>query len=621
MCGIFGIVLNKTENAKKTGICDLLINGLLQLQNRGYDSAGLCFIQDDQFIVNKYASTNSINALDKLISMKLNYKVDIGIGHNRWATHGMKTDINAHPHLSNDGKFVIVHNGIIENYNELKNMLIREGFTFYSQTDTEVIVNLLQYNYKSSNGKDVFETIKKTVNLLTGTYGLLIQSLYEPNKLYCVRNGSPLLVGQNEEEVIITSEQAGFCNRMSNYITLHNDDICIITRQQDSISVNTIYNYTKKAVTLVETSLTPYPYEHWTLKEINEQPDVIINSINNGGRIKNQFEVKLGGLERNIDSLKIVQNIIILGCGTSYFAGLYGMHYFKQLCNFNTVQVYDGAEFSEIDIPKLGNTSFILISQSGETKDLHRCVEIAKNNNIVTIGIINVVDSLIARDVDCGIYCNAGKEVGVASTKAFTSQVVCLSMAAIWFSTLQGINEKKRQRFITDLHNLSSDIKLALAASNARILDIANKFGNKTNMFLLGKGSDEFIAKEGSLKIKEISYIHSEGYSSSSLKHGPFALLDENFPVIILNLDQVHRSKTLNCYQEVASRGAPILLISNDISISQEVTCDIMYIPENKSYASLIGIIPIQLLAYHLSINKGINPDKPKNLAKVVTVE
>jgi glucosamine--fructose-6-phosphate aminotransferase (isomerizing) len=553
--------------------------------------------------------------------MKLNYKVDIGIGHNRWATHGMKTDINAHPHLSNDGKFVIVHNGIIENYNELKNMLIREGFTFYSQTDTEVIVNLLQYNYKSSNGKDVFETIKKTVNLLTGTYGLLIQSLYEPNKLYCVRNGSPLLVGQNEEEVIITSEQAGFCNRMSNYITLHNDDICIITRQQDSISVNTIYNYTKKAVTLVETSLTPYPYEHWTLKEINEQPDVIINSINNGGRIKNQFEVKLGGLERNIDSLKIVQNIIILGCGTSYFAGLYGMHYFKQLCNFNTVQVYDGAEFSEIDIPKLGNTSFILISQSGETKDLHRCVEIAKNNNIVTIGIINVVDSLIARDVDCGIYCNAGKEVGVASTKAFTSQVVCLSMAAIWFSTLQGINEKKRQRFITDLHNLSSDIKLALAASNARILDIANKFGNKTNMFLLGKGSDEFIAKEGSLKIKEISYIHSEGYSSSSLKHGPFALLDENFPVIILNLDQVHRSKTLNCYQEVASRGAPILLISNDISISQEVTCDIMYIPENKSYASLIGIIPIQLLAYHLSINKGINPDKPKNLAKVVTVE
>lgn len=620
MCGIFGIVLN-TKNIKKTDICDLLINGLLQLQNRGYDSAGICSIQNDQFTINKYASTNNINALDKLVSMKLNYNADIGIGHNRWATHGMKTDINAHPHLSNDKNFVIVHNGIIENYTELKNMLIGEGFTFYSQTDTEVIVNLLQYNYSISNNKNVFETIKKTIGELSGTYGLLIQSLYESDKLYCVRNGSPLLVGQNEEEVIITSEQSGFCNRMSNYITLHNDDICIITRLQDSISVNTIYNYAKKAVTLVETSLTPHPYEHWTLKEINEQPDVILNSINNGGRIKNQYEVKLGGLERNIESLKNIQNIIILGCGTSYFAGLYGMYYFKQLCNFNTVQVYDGAEFSDIDIPKLGNTSFVLISQSGETKDLHRCIEIARNNNIVTIGIINVVDSLIAREVDCGIYCNAGKEVGVASTKAFTSQVVCLSMAAIWFSTLQGINEKKRQRFITDLHNLSYDIKLALDASKTTIMDIAKKFGNKTNMFLLGKGSDEFIAKEGSLKIKEISYIHSEGYSASSLKHGPFALLDEKFPVIIFNLDHVHRSKIINCYQEVASRGAPILIISNDISISQEVECDIMYVPENKSYASLIGIVPIQLLAYYLSINKGINPDKPKNLAKVVTVE
>ena len=620
MCGVFGIVLN-TKNIKKTGICDLLINGLLQLQNRGYDSAGVSSIQNGEFIVNKYASTNTINALDKLINMKLNYNAYIGIGHNRWATHGMKTDINAHPHLSNDGNFVIVHNGIIENYNELKNMLIGEGFTFYSQTDTEVIVNLLQYNYSISNNKNVFETIKKTIGELSGTYGLLIQSLYDPNKLYCVRNGSPLLVGQNEEEVIITSEQSGFCSRMSNYITLHNDDICIITRLQDSISVNTIYNYAKNAVTLVESSLTPQPYEHWTLKEINEQPDVILNSINNGGRIKNQCEVKLGGLERNIESLKNIQNIIILGCGTSYFAGLYGMYYFKQLCNFNTVQVYDGAEFSDIDIPKLGNNAFILISQSGETKDLHRCIEIAKNNNIVTIGIINVVDSLIAREVDCGIYCNAGKEVGVASTKAFTSQVVCLSMAAIWFSTLQGINEKKRQRFITDLHNLSYDIKLALDASKTTILDIAKKFGNKTNMFLLGKGSDEFIAKEGSLKIKEISYIHSEGYSSSSLKHGPFALLDENFPVIIFNLDQVHHAKTINCYQEVASRGAPVLIISNDISISREVECDIMHVPENKSYASLIGIIPIQLLAYYLSINKGINPDKPKNLAKVVTVE
>ena len=625
MCGIFGIVLNNSNE----NICTLIINGLIQLQNRGYDSAGICVIKNNKFEVNKCASTNKVNALDKLMSMKnikeLKEEIYIGIGHNRWATHGIKNDINAHPHLSSDKNFVIVHNGIIENYNEIKQKLIKEGFIFYSQTDTEVIINLLQYNYNKSilnnlEGTMMTDIIKQTIEELRGTYGLLIQSLYEPNKLYCVRNGSPLLIGQNDEEVIVTSEQSGFCNKMSNYITLHNDDICVITKIDNTIVINTSQNYIKKNVTLVDSKQTPYPYKHWTLKEINEQPDVILNSINKGGRIKNASEVKLGGLEQHVDSLRNIDNIIILGCGTSYFAGLYGMYFFKQLCIFNTVQVFDGAEFNEQDIPIIGNTAFILISQSGETKDLHRCIEISKNNNITTIGIVNVVDSLIAREVDCGIYCNAGKEVGVASTKAFTSQVVCLSMAAIWFSTLQNINVKKRVRMISDLHNLSTDIKLTLDACKGHVKEFISKL-NKSNMFLLGKGSDEFIAKEGALKIKEISYIHSEGYSSSSLKHGPFALLDENFPVILLNMDQTHRSKTLNCYQEVSSRNAPILLITNDMLMSREVTCDIIYVPENKSYASLLGIIPIQLLAYYLSLDKGINPDKPKNLAKVVTVE
>ena len=620
MCGIFGIVLSNNND----NIFNLIIDGLTQLQNRGYDSAGVCVIKNNKFVVNKCASTNKINALDKLMSMKdIKESKDntyIGMGHNRWATHGVKNDTNSHPHLSGDSNFVIVHNGIIENYNEIKQKLIKDGFIFNSQTDTEIIVNLLQYNYNNQECKDMIYIIKQTIDELRGTYGLLIQSLYEPHKLYCVRNGSPLLIGQNEEEVIVTSEQSGFCNKMSNYITLHNDDICVITKKNENISINTSHNYIKKNVTLVDSNQTPEPYKHWTLKEINEQPDVILNSINKGGRIKNISEVKLGGLEQNIDNLKNIDNIIILGCGTSYFAGLYGMYFFKQLCEFNTVQVFDGAEFNEQDIPIIGNTTFILVSQSGETKDLHRCIEISKNNNITTIGIVNVVDSLIAREVDCGIYCNAGKEVGVASTKAFTSQVVCLSMAAIWFSSLQNINEKKRVRMVSDLHNLGADIKLTLDLCSENVKEYITKI-NKSNMFLLGKGSDEFIAKEGALKIKEISYIHSEGYSSSSLKHGPFALLDENFPVIILNMDQTHRAKTLNCYQEVSSRNAPILLITNDISISSEISCDIIYVPENKSYSSLLGIIPIQLLAYHLSINKGINPDKPKNLAKVVTVE
>ena len=621
MCGIFGIILNnRNENIYK-----LVINGLAQLQNRGYDSAGISILKDDAINVYKYASTNEENALEKL--EKLNFVKDNDntiysiMGHNRWATHGIKNDTNAHPHLSNNKKFSIVHNGIIENYNELKQQLIKNGYIFHSQTDTEVIVNLIEYNYKDSKKcKNTFEAIEQTIKELRGTYGLLIQSVYEPDKLFCVRNGSPLLIGQNEDRCIITSEQSGFCNMVNNYITLHNDDICVIEKTNSRITTTTTHSYTKKNVTLIESELTPFPYEHWTLKEINEQPNVVLNSINKGGRIKGNAEVKLGGLEQHIGVLQKINNVIILGCGTSYFAGLYGMYYFKQLCNFNTVQVFDGAEFNEFDIPKIGNTCFILVSQSGETKDLHRCIEIAKHKNITTIGIINVVDSLIAREVDCGIYCNAGKEVGVASTKAFTSQVVCLSMTAIWFADLHAVNLKKRTKMVCDLHNLSNDVENTLELCKTVVRDISEK--NASNhLFLLGKGSDEYIAREGSLKIKEISYIHCEGYSSSSLKHGPFALLDENFPVIILNLDQSHRAKTLNCYQEVKSRNSPIVMISNDRTIAQDVTCDVILVPENKSYASLLGIMPIQLLAYYLSVKKGINPDKPKNLAKVVTVE
>jgi glucosamine--fructose-6-phosphate aminotransferase (isomerizing) len=591
------------------------------LQNRGYDSAGLSVVvNNNKMEVYKYASTNEEDAITKLSNLNLK-KVEntyIGIGHNRWATHGVKNDDNAHPHLSNDENFSLVHNGIIENYNDLKQLLILNKFKFKSQTDTEVVVNLIEFNYNIT--KNTFEAIEKTISLLRGTYGLLIQSLYEPNKLFCVRNGSPLLVGQNENCVIVTSEQSGFCNMMNNYITLYTDDICTITKTNDEILFSTSKTYTKNNVSILDSEISPSPYKHWTLKEIYEQPNIVLNSINKGGRIRNNYEVKLGGLEKYSENLKSIHNIIILGCGTSYFAGLYGMYFFKNICNFNTVQTFDGAEFNQFDIPKDGNTAFILISQSGETKDLHRCIEIAKHNGIITIGIINVVDSLIAREVDCGIYCNAGKEVGVASTKAFTSQVVCLSMAAIWFAKLKDNRYKNFSKMISDLHNLSNDIKITLDGCKEKIEEISKKI-TANNMFLLGKGSDEYIAKEGSLKIKEISYIHSEGYSSSSLKHGPFALLDENFPVIIFNLDQTHRVKTLNCYQEVFSRKSPIIFITNDKSILNEIQSEYILIPENKTYASLLGIIPIQLLAYYLSINRGINPDKPKNLAKVVTVE
>jgi len=621
MCGIFGIILSKNENIYK-----LVINGLTQLQNRGYDSAGVCCIKNGQFDIHKYASTTTMNAIDKLVSLNLisNKDTYVGFGHNRWATHGIKNDTNSHPHVSNMGKFTIVHNGIIENYRELKDFLISCGYYFISQTDTEVIANLIEYNYEVT--KNILEAISITINSIRGTYGLIIQCVHEPNTLYCLRNGSPLLVGQNEDKVIITSEQSGFCGLISYYITLHNEDICIISRSPNNgdITIKTNQNYLKRRVTILEYDLNPSPYKHWTLKEIHEQPKVVINTINNGGRIKNENSVKLGGLEFYSSHLKKIDNIILLGCGTSYYAGLYGAYFYKQICNFNTVQTFDGAEFCENDIPQNGNTAFILISQSGETKDLYRCIEIAKSNNITTIGIINVVDSLIAREVDCGVYCNAGKEVGVASTKAFTSQILCISMTALWFAEQQdNINIKKRTKMVDDLSNLSFDIKTVLESCNEKIMEVSKMLKNTSNIFLLGKGSDEFIAKEGALKIKEISYIHAEGYSASSLKHGPFALLDEHFPVILFNLDQNHRAKTINCYQEVSSRNAPVIIITNDSTIIKDVSPDtkVIVVPENKTYSSLIGIIPIQLLAYYLSVNRGIDPDRPKNLAKVVSVE
>jgi glucosamine--fructose-6-phosphate aminotransferase (isomerizing) len=423
-----------------------------------------------------------------------------------------------------------------------------------------------------------------------------------------------------DEYAIITSEQSGFCNMVNNYITLNNDDICIIIKDNDKINIKTSNQYIHKKVNILNYDLTPHPYKHWTIKEIYEQPNTIFNAINRGGRIKNEKEVKLGGLESKIYLLKNIQNIIILGCGTSYNAGMYGSYYLKTLCNFNTVQVFDGAELNEYDIPKKGETAFILISQSGETKDLHRCIDIAQRNNIITIGIINVIDSLIAREVDCGIYCNAGREMGVASTKAFTSQVICLSMLSIWFAQINNLNEIKRTQMIKDLHNLSNDFKNVIENIEPKIKNIASKFKNYNNLFLLGKGTDEYIAKEGSLKIKEISYIHSEGYSSSSLKHGPFALLDENFPTIIVNCQYEHTNKILNSFEEVHSRNSPIILITNN-SLDINKNCDIIKISKNHTYESLLAIIPLQLLAYYLSINRNINPDIPKNLAKVVTVE
>lgn len=606
MCGIIAGI---SENIYNT-----LYEGLLQLQNRGYDSAGICVLKKNKLEVIKKASDEKINALTILNNNKHNFKKGtIGIGHTRWATHGSKTDENSHPHLSNDKRFALVHNGIIENYADLKEKLIQKNYKFYSETDTEVIVNLISYYYNHYNC--VENTIKKIITLLNGTWGIVLMCLDSPNNLYCFRNGSPILIGHDEKQCLIVSEESGFCNKVNNYFVLDNNDICVIKKEENKIIIKTtnVYKLNSRQQNIL--SLTPEPYQHWMIKEIFEQSETINRVIKYGSRIHNN-KVRLRGLNQNIESLSNVENIILLGCGTSLNACNYSLNFFKELCNFNCVCAIDGADFNIHDIPKNGKTAIILCSQSGETKDLHRCINIAKEHNLIKIGVVNVVNSLIAREVDCGCYVHAGREVAVASTKSFTSQCILLVLISCWFSNIHYGEDTKEKinKIISDIRNLPNNFK-KIFESYDKIKKLTNIF-NHNSCFILGKEKAKYVADEGSLKIKEVSYIHSESYASSSLKHGPFALLEKDFPVVLLCPDDKFLSKNLNAYEEIKSRNANIITISNKLTYNNNIT-----IPNNETFNHLLMIIPLQILAYELSIKKNINPDMPRNLAKVVTVE
>ena len=620
MCGIIAGISNN--------ICKVLLDGLKQLQNRGYDSAGISFYDNfnKNIIIHKHASNVNESALKKLNILENYEKSSLGIAHTRWATHGAKTDINSHPHKSYNKKFVLVHNGIIENYKDIQSKLNKRGITNVSETDTENIVNLLALEYEKTN--NVLKAIHSVTSQLTGTWGLVIFCIDTPNSIYATRQGSPLLVGHTETTALVSSEQSGFCNRVQNYFILKNNDICTISKNDDGvIQIDTLEeNYTRNSVVGNINPLTPDPYPHWMLKEINEQQESIKRVIKQGSRLLDNDKVHLGGLNQNIDFLKGVDHIILLGCGTSLNATQFAINYFKSLCNFISVIWKDGADFSVDDVSHYGTTALILLSQSGETKDLHRCIEIANNHNLFTIGVVNVVDSLIAREVECGCYLHAGREVGVASTKSFTSQCVLLTMIAVWFSQIQEPKVKRnlqRKRIIMDIRKLANDVKETLKCRD-QVREIVKNFAAHQSCFVLGKGKNEAIANEGALKIKEISYIHAEGYSTSSLKHGPFALLYPSFPVIMIMPNDENYIKASNAYDEIKSREAYILKITdkskaqdqNSKSSSNEVI-----VPENSTFASLLALIPIQLLSYELSVLKGNNPDMPRNLAKVVTVE
>jgi glucosamine--fructose-6-phosphate aminotransferase (isomerizing) len=612
MCGIVGYLGNNDAN-------DYILSGLKLLQNRGYDSVGVSFVKNDKLDIIKYASTtinDSLSQLEQKIESEQYIMGSIAIGHTRWATHGSKTNANAHPHSDNLKRISLVHNGIIENFSELKKDLISEGYTFLSQTDTEIISVLI--GKYLDGGETVEIAIQKTVDQLLGTWALVIIHKDFPNKMWITRNGSPLLLGMEEDFIMIASEQIAFSNYIKKYIVLDNHDLIEITKSSNGIEYNkNIQRYATKDKINVQIELTPLTYKHWMLKEIMEQPESVNRALNNGGRIENNVSVKLGGLDSCKNRLLELNHLILLGCGTSYNSALWSLDTFKSMDIFDTIVCYDGAEFNVKDIPKKGKTGVVLLSQSGETKDLHRCIQIAKDYDLITIGVVNAIDSLIARETDCGVYLNAGREVAVASTKSFTNQCVVLAMISVWFSQNRGTAIEKRRKIITDLRNLSFQMQKILE-KEANMNHISTLFMHKQSLFILGKGKDEAVAKEGALKLKEIAYIHAEGYSSSALKHGPFALIELETPIIILDINDEYRDKNRNAFQEVSARNAFVLTITD---INESANENSLVIEKNSTFGGLLANIYVQLISYYLAMANNYNPDFPRNLAKVVTVE
>ena len=606
MCGIVGMIGN-------TPVASHIFKSIENLLNRGYDSVGVYLGND----IVKYISDNQGQAFEKLKESSIKTDELMGIGHTRWATHGSINVSNAHPHISNNKEIILVHNGIINNYSELKEMLSKNNYLFYSETDTEVIVNLIEYCLLKENNLNINNAINEAMKMLDGTYGICLYYKKTPSRLYCFKNGSPLVVAKTDKHLIVTSEISGLNNATKTYIMLNNKDLCVLERNADrNLIIHSSTSYICK--TIQNEKYLNKTEEHWTLSEINDQTNSLMRVINNGGRIQSDTNVNLGGLKHIMKNynLRNYKHLLLIGCGTSYFAAKVGVHYFKRLTDFENIVALDGCELTKEEIPT--SSVAILLSQSGETRDLIVCMDYLREKYCLTLGCINKVDSYLAVKTDGGIYLNAGIERGVASTKSFTSQLIGLKLIALQLSEIT-INKNilgERRSNISDIVAVSNKISDVL--NNQKIIEFADKIKKQNSMFLLGKGLFLPIAEEGALKIKELSYIHAEAYSGSALKHGPFSLLQEEFPVILIIHKDQHYNKMKIAFDEIKTRKANILVLTNDKNFNHSqkivISCE-------SNLSEIYYIILLQQLAYYLSIKRGINPDFPRNLAKVVTVD
>lgn len=607
MCGIIGVVGSKNS-------VNIILDGLSILESRGYDSAGVATISNaGDIVTTKFASGVAPDAIAKLRSHITDHADhSFGIGHTRWATHGGKTDQNAHPHWDEKKRVALVHNGVIENSHALRAEIEATGIVFRSQTDTEVIAQLIGTFIDKGDTLDV--AVKHALAKLEGTWGIAVISSTMPNTIIAARNGSPLVIGVGKGTMYVASEPSAFSNHTREFIALQNGEFALITPNGTTLNTSRIELAEEETI-----ELSPAPFPHWTIKEIMEQPEALARTLNHGARLPNDTDVKLGGLDRNKEALLGIKHLVIAACGTSFHAGMYGALAMRALKAFDTVQVVDASEITPHHFAPIG-AGLLVISQSGETKDTHRAVILAQDIGVPTFSVVNAVGSLIARSTKCGVYLNAGREHAVASTKAFSTQVVALEMIAAWFSQHRGTEVERRRHLIDELRRLPTLVNIALSTREACIR-IAKTLVDSEHCFVLGKGPCEAIAREGALKIKEITYLHAEGYAGGALKHGPFALIVKDTPVIMCIFDDQHGQLMRTAAEEVRARGARTIIITDNPKLAEGVATETIIVPKNGVLTGLVANIPLQLLAYELAVLKDINPDRPRNLAKAVTVD
>ncbi|MEM0517913.1 MULTISPECIES: glutamine--fructose-6-phosphate transaminase (isomerizing) [Aequorivita] len=615
MCGIVGYI-------GKREAYPIVLNGLKRLEYRGYDSAGIALFDGTDIQLCK--TKGKVASLEEKAKLNISREGNLGIGHTRWATHGIPNDVNSHPHYSMSGDLVIIHNGIIENYGSLKKELINRGYTFKSDTDTEVLVNLIEDIQIKENVK-LGKAVQIALNQVVGAYAIALFDKKKPNEIVVAKLGSPLAIGIGEDEFFVASDASPFIEFTNNAIYLEDEEMAIIRLGRD-VKVRKIKDDILVAPYIQELQLNLEQiekggYDHFMLKEIYEQPSVIKDTYR-GRLLADQGIVRLGGLENYIEKFTNAQRIIIVACGTSWHAGLVAEYIFEDLVRI-PVEVEYASEFryrnpiiSEKDV-------VIAISQSGETADTLAAIKLAKSKGAFVYGVCNVVGSSISRETHSGTYTHAGPEIGVASTKAFTTQITVLAMIALRLAKAKGtISQSDFMLYLRALELIPNQVEEALKTDD-KITEISAAFKDARNFLYLGRGYNFPVALEGALKLKEISYIHAEGYPAAEMKHGPIALIDEQMPVVVIAIKSDHYDKVVSNIQEIKARkGKIIAVVSKGDTVVKEMADYVMEVPHTmEALTPLLTTIPLQLLSYHIAVMLNRNVDQPRNLAKSVTVE